>query len=167
VPGPILKQKEVYIAMNGPAGFPSWKNYFSFAFASDFIATQESFVLHRQKNWGEALGEIISKPVLGPINFLVREIKNPLVILSITVSLVAAATLVFYPAQCIAAATTLFPFLVQMRPWMIKIAVFTCVESTILAVGLRALGRMCNKELHRAWLAHEIIPIHLGAKRAT
>lgn len=153
--------------MTHPTGFTSWSNYFSFALAQDFVEKETFSHPQITKNFCEKCGHLISQPFVAPANFLLREIKNPLVISAITISLIAAATLIFYPTQFVAAATTLFPFLVKIKPWMIKLGLFTCVEITITAVGIRALGRLLNKELLHAWQSQKIIPVHIGAKKTS
>ncbi len=150
--------------MTTPTGFSSWPNFFQFALAREFVPTDEEKPVVIAANRLEKLGHAISRPLLNPVNFLLREIKNPLVILSLTVALVALATLIFYPAEFMMAVYTILPFLAKVQPWMVKLAVFCGTEATILAVGLRALGRMCNTELRRAWHANEIVPVHIGAR---
>ncbi len=146
-------------------GFPSWLNSFHFAFARQFAPADPQRSVNIAMNRLEKLGHFLSKPILQPLNFFLREIKNPLVILALTVSLVAIATLIFYPAQFMLVVTTVLPFLAKVEPWMVKLALFVCVETVILGIGLRALGRMCNKELRKQWHDQKIVPVHIGAKK--
>lgn len=148
-----------------PTGFSSWPNFFNFALARNLVSANPQHNVEIRENLLEKAGHALSRPLLNPLNFLLREIKNPLVILALTVTLVAIATLIFYPAQFMAIAYTALPFLAKIQPWMVKLALFACVEATILALGLRALGRMCNRELRQAWLSHKLVPMHLGARR--
>lgn len=147
-----------------PTGFNSWSNFFQFALAREFVSADVEKPVEISVNRLEKFGHAISRPFLHPMNFLLREIKNPIVILSLTVSLVALATLIFYPAELMMAVYTVLPFLAKVQPWMVKLAFFGVVQTTILGVGLRALGRMCNAELRNAWHAKEIVPVHVGAK---
>jgi hypothetical protein len=151
--------------MKAPIGFASWTSYFHFVAATDFADARTGYSLQKEKNAFERIGEIVVKPIFLPLNFLVREIKNPLVIVALTTSLIAIATLIFYPTQFMAVCYTALPFLAKVKPWMVKFALYLVAEGTITALGMRALGRLCNRELVRAWHAREIIPIHLGAKR--
>lgn len=151
--------------MISPNGFPSWSSYFQFGLAREFAPANSSETVKIAKNRLEKLGELLSRPILKPFNFFLREIRNPLVILSLTVTLVALATLLFYPAQLMLAVSTLLPFLGGIQPWMAKLAFFGLVEVTVAGIGLRAFGRMCNSQLRRAWEQRQIIPVHLGAKK--
>jgi hypothetical protein len=148
-----------------PTGFPSWPNYFKFTLANEFVEKESGNIYHIKKGVLDRIANIICWPVLAPLNFFLREIKNPLVILSLTITLVALATLIFYPAQFMGAACTILPFLSHVKPWMVKFAVFLAVQMTIIGIGLRALGRLNNQELRHRWDALEICPIFIGAKR--
>lgn len=145
-----------------PTGFPSWRNYFQFALAREFVTTDENQPYVYERNWMETVGQNISRPLVNPVNFLLREIKNPLVILALTVSAIAVVSLVFYPAQFLGVVYTVLPFLSKVQPWMVKAALFVGVEATIAAIGLRAFGRMCNQDLRRAWHANEIRALQIG-----
>lgn len=148
-----------------PTGFPSWSNYFSFSLAKDFVEKESLSPLSIEKNFLENIGHFVSRPVLNPINFLLREIKNPLVILFITILLIGASTLVFYPVHCMTMVITFLPFLGQIQPWMVKFFLFISLQTTILAIGVKALGRMFNKKLLDAWRSQKIIAVHIGAKK--
>lgn len=150
--------------MYTPAGFPSWSNYAHFILAREFAPQDPTQQVPIAQNRLEVLGHALSLPVAKPFNYLLREIRNPLVILSLAVSLVALATLVFYPAELVLFATTLFPFLAHAKPWMFKAALYVGVQTTILGLGLRALGRVCNDALMHAWHTRQIVPVHVGAK---
>lgn len=159
-----MVRKEPKSKMVTPTGFHSWSNFFHFALARKFAPRDPHQPVTISRNVLENVGHVISRPILTPLNFMLREIKNPLVILALTVTLVALATILFYPAQFMMVASTVFPFLVKIQPWMVKLALFAAVETTILALGVRALGRMCNRELRQAWHARKLLPIHLGAR---
>lgn len=147
-----------------PSGFSSWSDFGHFTLAREFALVDSSQPAVLAQNPLERLGQLLSFPVTTPFNFILREIKNPLVIVSLTVSLVALATLVFYPAELFLAATSVVPFLAHAEAWMFKLALFVGVEVTIAGIGVRALGRVCNRALLDAWRMHAIVPIHIGAK---
>jgi hypothetical protein len=147
-----------------PHGFSSWSDYGHFTLAREFAYVDSGQRVSVAKTTLEKVGHVLSFPVTTPFNFILKEIKNPLVILSLTVSLVALATLVFYPAELFLAATAVFPFLAYAEAWMFKLALFVGLEATIAGVGLRALGRVCNAQLVAAWQSHQIVPVHVGAK---
>lgn len=147
-----------------PSGFSSWQSYFQFAFAREFITMDTGESLGIKKNSLEKVGEVVSRPFLRPLDFLLREIKNPVVITAITVTLIAITTLIFYPAHFMLAVGSVLPFLVKVQPWMVKFALYIAVEVVIAAIGLRIFGRMCNTELRRLWNNNEIMPIYIGAK---
>lgn len=147
-----------------PTGFDSWSNFFEFGLAREFVSADVEEAIEIPESRLEKFGHVLSFPLLHPVNYLMREIKNPLVILSLTVALVALATLIFYPAQMMAAVYSVLPFLAKVQPWMAKLAAFCVVQTTILGMGLRALGRMCNTDLRKAWDNKEIVAIHIGAR---
>lgn len=149
--------------MHAPRGFSSWRSYFHFTMARDFVDAR-TYEPWKERNIGERIGNLLMKPIFQPLNFLAREIKNPLVIVALTTTLIAITTLVFYPTELMAVVGTVFPFAMKIRPWMVKFALFLTVEGTICAIGLRAFSRLCNERLVAAWHARSILPLHIGMK---
>jgi len=145
-----------------PRGFTSWADYGHFSFAREYV-TQAGEPYAYDRNWLETIGHAMAWPVLQPANFIAREIQNPLVILALTVSAIALATIAFYPTQFFGALSTIAPFLSKFHPWMAKFALFLCIEITIAGIGLRTLGRVTNDDLMLAWTNREIRPLHIGA----
>ncbi len=145
-----------------PTGFTSWPDYFRFTLAREFVPAEHNHAPSIPLNWMERTGHALSRPFLNPINSLLKNIKNPLVITALTIVAIAAITIIFYPAQFAAALYTVAPFLTHIQPWMMKGALFVGVEIIIGTLGLRALGRVCNPLLRTAWHTHQIIAIPIG-----
>ena len=149
--------------MTAPTGFRSWSNYFQFALAREFVDSA-SKLPYKNRNFLERVGHIVARPLLAPANFLLENIKSPVMILACTVMTIALISVAFYPAQMIGLMTTVLPFLANIEVWMIKGVIFGALEGTILAVGMRALGRVCNPQLRAAWLAGEVTALQLGTQ---
>ena len=144
--------------------FLSFRDYSRFATAREYFLKDHPRPFEYSKNFLERIGDILLKPTLGPVDLLLRNIKNPLTILALAVTAIFITTIIFYPAEAAKAATTLAPFLVHVEPWMTKFALFSAMNVNILGLGLRTLGRLCNKELMPAWEAQPraIKPIAIG-----
>lgn len=147
-----------------PTGFPSWANYFRFVLAREFVPAEDNHAPPIPSNWMERTGHALSRPLLNPIHFLLQNITNPLVIVALTITALAAVTIVFYSTQFAAVVYTVAPCLTHIQPWMIKGALFVGVELIIGMLGLRALGRVCNPQLRTAWNAHQITAIPIGSR---
>lgn len=142
-----------------PTGFPSWRSYFSFAVAREFTGGE-----HRP-NLIERIGDVLSYPVFRPLNSLFQNITNPLVLTALVVAGIALTTLLFYPAQFIAAVQYVLPFIARIESWMLRFVLFAAIETAILGIGLRALGRMCNEPLKAAWINGNLEAHHIGSFR--
>ena len=149
--------------MTAPTGFRSWSNYFQFALAREFV-DRESNLPYKNRNFLERVGHSVAQPLLAPTNFLFENIKNPVMILACTVMTIALISVAFYPAQMIGLMTTVLPLLANIEVWMIKGVIFGALEGTILAVGMRALGRVCNPQLRADWLAGQVTALQLGTQ---
>src|SRR5437868_10796956 len=86
--------------------FESFANYLQFSLCRNFSLQDGSPYLYTQ-NTCEKVGNFLSKPVLGPLDFSVRNGRNPLFILALTVVGVFTATMLFYPAVVAQAITPL------------------------------------------------------------
>lgn len=146
------------------APFDSCKDYFKFVWARDFYHLEQQKVIHYSPSRLEKAGRALLAPAFTPIDQLLRNIKNPLVITALTIMAIAIVTIAFYPATVITAVGTVLPFIFNIQPWMLKLTLFLAVELNILAIGMRTLGRLNNASLMQAWTRREIIPIMIGTQ---
>ena len=147
--------------MSHPTGFDSWHNYFQFSLANEFVGAEGNNFQY-QRNDLEKTGYFLSSFVTRPLNFTLKNIKNPLFILALAITCIAITTIIFYPAHFMFILAKTIPFVFRVQPWMVKAAVFTILETTIFGLGLRTFGRVCNLELLHAWQQKEVIPVFLG-----
>jgi hypothetical protein len=144
--------------------FESYRDYFNFVWAKGFYNIKRQEQIQYPSNFLEKAGRGFLAPAFVPLDQLLQNIKNPLVITALTVTAIAIVTIAFYPATSASMIGTLFPFIFKIQPWMLKFAVFAAVELNILGIGIRTLGRLCNAELMQAWTRREVIPISIGAQ---
>lgn len=147
-----------------PIGFDSWKQYFQFSLGREFVNRQtgEPFPVHSSL---EKVGHALASVVMKPLDLVMREFRNPAVIVALTVAMLAATSLVFYPVHTMAIAYKLFPFLKAIQAHHVKAALFAVSQTVILGLGLRTVGRLSNPELMAAFQSREIIPLSIGTVR--
>jgi hypothetical protein len=146
------------------AHFNSIRDYFSFVAAKGFYDVAREQEISYSKTILDTLGTIIVKPTSIIIDRTLKNIRNPLVITALTIVAISIATIIFYPAKVVSVLETVLPFIFHIQPWMLKLATFAVVEIHILAIGIRTLGRLNNRELMQAWTRREIIPIAIGTR---
>jgi len=139
--------------------FSSTRDYFGFISCREFVSSDSGNSFSYSKNTLEKIGEAMCKPIFGTADIGLRNIRNPLVITAITITIIAAITLVFYPGTFAALST------LAIQPWMVKFGFYLISQTTVLGVGLRGLGRLNNDAVAAAWNAKTIIPIPIGAER--
>jgi hypothetical protein len=151
--------------MIAPTGFSNWKEYFSFVLAREYVSaeTGEDFASKegRLEKAGRSLAAIGTKPV----DFFLREIRNPLVLLSTTAAALFLTSILFYPAQTWAITTAIFPFVERVKHHHIHALGYAISQSIILGLGARAYGRLGNRELMDAFRAKKIIPLSIGTQK--
>lgn len=134
--------------------FDSFKDYISFATARKFVSADgETF---KPQTGREKIGGFLAYPILKPAHFCMKNIRNPLMIAALTVSALFLSTLLFYPA-------TLSAILVAVPA--IKLTAYLAVQTTIIGLCLRTLGRLGNKELMEKWDAGQLMPVGIGSLR--
>lgn len=141
------------------------RKLFAFAFAKGFrnIKTQEE---HQwKKNSLEQLGTVLRWGVGSLTDTLLKEIKNPVTIVGLTSLALLAVTIAFYPGTVIAVTAIVFPAALKIQPWMIKIALYILVQTTIAGIGIRAYGRLCNEQLVQDWKQGSLKAVHVGEKK--
>lgn len=144
--------------------FDSWRECLQFTFARGFWNNQTNNPLVYEKHALENIGGFLTKPILGTADVVGKNIRNPLVIVASTIVLLAAVTIAFYPAQFMFALSFVIPKVIQIKPWMIKFAVYSLVQTAIIGIGIRICGRLSNVHLLDLWNNKLIKPIPIGAK---
>jgi hypothetical protein len=144
-----------------PIGFDSWKQYFRFSLAREFVDCQTAvpFTAHTRL---EKAGDFMAKIVVKPLDLAIREFRNPAVIAALTITLLAATTIAFYPAQSLLIAYKVLPFLKAIKAHHITAALFAITQTTIVGLGIRTVARLSNAELMQKYHAKEIFPITIG-----
>lgn len=142
--------------------FNSCTDYYRFSGAKGFYEIKNQKEIAYPKHFLEKVGDRILSPTVVPIDRILQNIKNPLMIVALTVAAIAITTIAFYPEVIASAIGTLFPFLLKVQPRMLKFAVFSVIEINILGLGLRTLGRLCNDDLMQAWTSKKIEAISIG-----
>lgn len=134
--------------------FDGIRDYIIFAAARKFVTKEgKSF---KSENFREKLGGRLVSPLLKPAHFCMKNIRNPLMIVALTLGALFVSTLLFYPA-------TLSAIIVAIPA--IKLIAYATVQMTIIGLCVRTLGRLGNKELMEAWDARQLIPVGLGSTR--
>lgn len=131
--------------------FDSYRQYAGFTFAREFFHRDTKQVYLYPKNILEKVGGALTFVVLKPADLLILKIRSPLVVLSSVIVGIALTTILFYPTQSIAMAMYLFPPLVKTGPKLLRMGTFLLLQSTILGLGIRTLGRLSNPELMNMW----------------
>jgi len=148
--------------MANPVGFPTWRNYFQFCLARDHITLDgEEFFVY-EKNLLERIGQVVSRLVIEPLHFVGKNIRNPLFVATLISSALFLTTLAFYPAKVFPIIEKCLPFTKRINLAGIRMGVFIAMQVTISGIGLRAIGRLSNPELRRAWDAQEIAALQIG-----
>ena len=134
--------------------FDGIKDYIAFALARKFVTNEgETF---QSQTFQEKLGGYLVTPLLKPAHFCMKNIRNPLMIVALTLGALFVSTLLFYPATLSA---------IMLAVPVIKLTTYLTLQTTIVGLCLRTLGRLANRELMEAWDAHQLTPIGLGSTR--
>lgn len=150
-----------------PIGFQSFSEYWKFAWAREFrdIGNQERVVYAKTRL--ERLGDMMTYPVMKIADYALLNIRNPLMILSVTLTAIIGVTILFYPAELMRIVTRLVPLAQKLKPWMVKGAGYVVLQTTIVGIGLRTLGRLDpSGELWNRWnhSPRQVIPIAVGTQ---
>lgn len=140
------------------------KKLFAFAYAKGFrnIETHKDFLW--KKNRAEHFGTALRWGVGHVADVLLKEIKNPIMIVGLTSLALLGVTIAFYPGTLLAVTAKVFPIAFKVKPWMVKMALYILVQTTIAGVGIRTFGRLSNETLVREWDSGRLRAIHLGEK---
>lgn len=138
--------------------FSGYADYLRFSLAKGF-SSNEAAPYHSfryAKNRCEKVGNWLAKPILHPIDFSLRNGRNPLFITALTVGAIFMTTLLFYP-------TVFAGIFTATLAANIKAMAFIATQSAITGLGLRTLGRLNNRELMEKWDQHCLIPQRIGS----
>lgn len=157
--------------MIGPIANDSFLGWCRFALARDFITVQSSQqedgraeLFQYEQTTLERCGRALRFGVGSVLDLLLREIKNPITIVALTALASIIVTIAFYPTAAISTISTVLPFVASIEPWMLKMAVYVLLQTTIVGLGLRAYGRFINADLVKAWRDSDIEPLFIGTK---
>ena len=141
----------------------SWHDYFSFMLAKSFHYTDDP-----NKEFPPSAVEQLSRKVLAPlqvpVDVLLANITEPVMIIAIGVAGVAATTVVFYPDLSFQLVHAVCSPFIDFEPWMMKFATFCVLETGLNLLAIRTIMRYRNKELRAAWENRTIVPIHMGSR---
>lgn len=137
--------------------FLNFKEYGDFALAREFLYRDPTKgMFNHVPNRLEKLGGRLIAPLFTPADKVLRNIRNPLLIAALTISGIFFTTLLFYPSVFV---------LLTSCVLAIKITAFTLLQTTILGLCLRTLGRLSpSNELLKAWDNKELVPVPIGAE---
>lgn len=144
------------------AKFNSVRHYFQFVMAKGFLDATTGELLDYKKSRFERLGYAIAAPILKTTDAVVLNLRNPVVLSSYTVGCIAIISFIYYPAQTVAAIEKVAPSLLKLKLWMVRFALYTATELTVLGLGMRTLSRISNESLSRPWNAGTVQPIPIG-----
>ncbi len=148
-----------------PSEFGSWKEFFSFGLAREYQRLDNGQLFEVQSGRLETVGRTLSVIVIKPLDALARGIRNPLVILSLTMVSLFFVSIAFYPLQTWGVVSTVLPFVKSITAAEIQVSYYTISQATILGLGLQAFGRFNNPALMQAHRDRAIRPIPIGAVR--
>lgn len=147
-----------------PIGFDSWKDYFQFSLGREFV-NRETGILFTVHSPIERVGHALANVVMKPLDLVMREFRNPMVIVALTIAMLVATTIVFYPAHAMAIACKVFPFLKVIEVGHVKFVLYAVSQTVIAGLGIRTVGRLSNHELMGSLRAREIIALSIGTVR--
>jgi hypothetical protein len=150
-----------------PTGFHSFSEYWQFAWAREFRDIEDHEKLEYAKTRLERLGDFMVYPIHKISDHALRNIRNPLMILTVTVTAIVAVTILFYPEESVKFVSRVVPIAQQVKPWMIKATLYSVLQFTILGICLRTLGRLDpSGELWNMWdqAPRTMIPIAVGTE---
>jgi hypothetical protein len=148
-----------------PTGFTSFSEYWRFAWAREFRDIDTHERIEYAKTRLEQLGDILVYPTMRISDHAMRNIRNPLMILTVTLTAILAVTILFYPEQLMRGIARALPMAEQVKPWMIKAALYTALQGMIVGICLRTLGRLDpSGELWDLWdqSPREIVTVSIG-----
>lgn len=136
--------------------FGSTGEYFRFIGAKEFRAIDNGEIFPYDKNILEKIGEGLSKPLLSSTDAVTRNIRKPLFVTAVATAVIVMLTLVFYPSTFAGVVGR------AIQPWIIKFGCYLALQTTVLGVGIRAIGRLRNETIIAAWNEKRIFALQIG-----
>ena len=130
--------------------------------AKDFYDPTTQQIFKRSKNGLEKTGDFLQWGVNSSLDFLMRKYNNPLVIIALTALLMLVVTIAFYPLVAWGMMVTVAPCASSITPGMLLFATYLTLQLTITGVGIRALGRLSDKQFMKRYNNGELIPLYIG-----
>lgn len=118
-----------------------------------------------EKNSIEKVGHALRYAIGNIVDITLREIRNPITIVSLTAIAMVAVTIAYYPATVIGIIAKVFPLALKIEPWRLKFALYLSIQMTILGVGIRALGRFANPSFIEKWKTGDLEPVYIGDRK--
>lgn len=142
--------------------FDSASDYFNFVFAREFRTRDKEDIFRGSSHSSllERVGGVLTAPILWTGDKLWQ--NKPIFCVIVSVILIAAISFAIYPVATAAFFISIAPFLAKITPQIPRVAAFVLGEATVLGVGLRAIGRMSNEKLVKAWNQKKIFPVKFG-----
>jgi hypothetical protein len=143
----------------------NYKNFWPIILAKEFRVKNSGKVFQYQKNTMEKMGHVLRFGLGSIADLILREIKNPIMIIALTAIGFLIATFLFYPTVTLAIIAKVFPFIYAIKFWMIKLAIYISLQLTVLGVSLRTLGHLQNKFLMDEWSNGNLESVFIGDRR--
>ncbi len=141
--------------------------YFAFIAAKDFRKLSDDQPFEWEQSRLEELGNRLRWGLGSALDLILREIRNPITIVALTALAALIVSITFYPATTLGTAAKVAPFVLKVKPWMVKLALYIVTQVTTVGIGLRGYGRLQNAPLYEAWKRGELEPVYIGDQRRT
>ncbi len=145
------------------SGFDSFRDFAVFALAREFSGDEPAKPDPQQSNWLICSGETLTKATLLPLDFALRQLKNPSMAVVFTIAALVAASVFFYPLQTAAAVQLICPWARHIARWQIRLLGYSAIQLGILGLGIRTLGRLNDPKLMEAYRLKTVAPISIGS----
>jgi hypothetical protein len=143
--------------------FHSPRDYFQFVCAKGYYQPGADHLFDHHPNYLEKIGDRMLHPFTTAADRTLKNIRNPAVLSSITITALALVTIAYYPSQLIKVIKNFVPFLFEVKN--LRFGLYAVSQYHILALGIRTLGRLSNhSHLLPAWTRREIVPISIGSQ---
>lgn len=151
--------------------FDSFNEYLRFVGAKYFWDRQNDVIFVAPKGYLERVGEVLTFPLIRPLDFALRNLQNPLFITALVIVGIVATSILFYPATFISVIGTVVPPLLLITPSVGKFTLYLLLQSTILGLFMRTWGRLNpSGGIMAAWNQRNdlgerrLVPITIGVR---
>lgn len=133
----------------------TWKEGFRFALAAEFRLKDEGSFGYKMSSI-EKIGTLYLKPLYRSFHWISSHIRKPSIIIFATLLVAFLVALTFYNLPTFVLLGKLFP-----SKW-VRFLFFLYIETTLLSLGCRAIGRFSNTLLVDLWKKGQLVPIFPG-----